>query len=411
MKRDIDALMEANNIDALLVVGPGDHNPGMVYMTGGGHLTGADLIKKRGEPAVLFHSSMERDEAAKTGLATRSYANYPIMEYLKETKGNRVEAAAIRYARMLGDLGVTSGRVALYGQADLSTAFPIFMELQRRMPGITLVGDVGGAILGAAMLTKDEAEIERIRRLGRVTTEVVGKVADYLTSQKVGEGEMLVDADGAPVTIGRVKRLIDLWLVERGAENPEGTIFAIARDAGVPHSSGNPDDVIRLGQPIVFDIFPCEAGGGYFYDFTRTWCLGYAPDQVQGIYDQVKTVFQNLLREMKPGVRFYEYQRLTCEMFEEMGHPTIMNQPDTEEGYVHSIGHGLGLRVHERPFSGSTALAEDVLAPGSVVTVEPGLYYPERGLGVRLEDTIYVHPDGKIETLVEYPLDLVLNMK
>src|SRR5512138_730848 len=124
--------MQANNIDALLVTGPGDHNPGMVYLTGGGHLTGADLIKKRGEPAMLFHASMERDEAAKTGLVTRSYANYPIMEYLKETKGNRVEAAAIRYCRMLEDVGVTSGRVALYGQADLSTAFPIFTELQRR---------------------------------------------------------------------------------------------------------------------------------------------------------------------------------------------------------------------------------------------------------------------------------------
>ncbi len=411
MKSDIDALMQANNIDALLVTGPGDHNPGMVYLTGGGHLTGADLIKKRGELAVLFHASMERDEAAKTGLATRSYASYPIMEYLKETKGNRVEAAAIRYCRMLGDLGITTGRVALYGQADLSTAFPIFTELQRRLPEVTLVGDVGGAILGAAMLTKDEAEIERIRRMGRVTTEVVGKVADFLTSQKVAGDETLVDASGQPVTIGRVKGLINLWLSERGAENPEGTIFAIGRDAGVPHSSGEPDEAIRLGQPIVFDIFPCEAGGGYFYDFTRTWCVGYAPEPVRAIYDQVKAVYQNVLREMKPGARFYESQRLTCEMFEEMGHPTVLNQPDTEEGYVHSIGHGLGLRIHERPFSGSTSLADDVLAPGSVVTVEPGLYYPERGLGVRLEDTIYVHPDGTIEVLVEYPMDLVLRMK
>ena len=337
----------------------------MVYLTGGGHLTYADLIKKRGEPAVLFHASMERDEAAKTGLTTRSYANYPVMEYLKETKGNRVAAAAIRYCHMLADLGITAGRVALYGQADLSTAFPIFTELQKRLPDVQLVGDPGGAILGAAMFTKDEAEVERIRRMGKITTEVVGKVADYLTGQKVGEGETLLDAQGAPVTIGKVKGLINLWLAERGAENPEGTIFAIGRDAGVPHSSGEPEDVIRLGQPIVFDIFPCEAGGGYFYDFTRTWCLGYAPDNVQGIYDQVKTVFHNILREMKPGARFYEYQRLTCEMFEEMGHPTVLNQPETEEGYVHSVGHGLGLRVHERPFSGSTALPEEFWRRGA----------------------------------------------
>jgi Xaa-Pro aminopeptidase len=98
-------------------------------------------------------------------------------------------------------------------------------------------------------------------------------------------------------------------------------------------------------------------------------------------------------------------------MFEEMGHPTVLNQPETETGYVHSLGHGLGLRVHERPFSGPTALPEDILAPGSVVTVEPGLYYPERGLGVRLEDTVCVRADGKIEVLAEYPKDLVLKMK
>jgi Xaa-Pro aminopeptidase len=312
---------------------------------------------------------------------------------------------------MFSDLGISAGRVALYGVVDLSMAYPIFVELQKRMPEITLVGDLGSAILGTAMLTKDEAEVERIRQMGKVTTQVVGRVADYLTSQKVGEGEALVGEDGQPVTIGRVKGLINLWLAELGAENPEGTIFAIAHDAGVPHSSGEPGDVIRLGQPIVFDIFPCEAQGGYFYDFTRTWCLGYAPAEVKGIYEQVRTVYQTVMKELKPGTQYYEYQKLACEMFEEMGHPTVLNQPDTEEGYVHSLGHGLGLHIHERPFSGASALPEDKLLPGSVVTVEPGLYYPARGLGVRLEDTVWVRPDGSIEILAEYPLDLILPMK
>ncbi len=417
MKSDLDAIMQANDIDVLLAIGPGQHNPSMVYLTGGAHLTGADLIKKRGEPAVLFHGSMERDEAAKTGLVTRAYSNYRMSDYLKETadamhpNGDRAAAVAVRYCHMFSDLGISAGRVAVYGRVEMNTFYPIFAELQKRMPEITLVGDFGGAILGEAMLTKDEAEVERIRRMGKITTEVVGKVADYLTSQKVGEGEALIGADGQPVTIGRVKGLIDLWLSERGAENPEGTIFSIGHDAGVPHSTGDPDQVIRLGQPIVFDIFPCEAGGGYYYDFTRTWCLGYAPAAVQGIYDQVRTVFQNLLRELKPGTHFTQYQRLTCEMFEEMGHPTVLNQPDTEEGYVHSVGHGVGLRIHERPASGQMALPGDFLAPGSVVTIEPGLYYPARNLGVRLEDTVYVRPDGTIEVLAEYPLDLVLKMK
>ncbi len=403
MKSDIDAIMRENDVDALLVVGPGQHNPAMVYLTGGAHLTGADLIKKRGEPPVLFHGSMERDEAAKTGLETRSYSRYPLSECIKEANGDQVQGIAIRYARMFADLGIQGGRVALYGRVDLSTFWPIFSALQNRMPDLTLGGDVGGAMLGRAMMTKDESEIERIRRMGRITTEVVGMVADFLTGQKVGQDEVLLGTDGQPVTIGQVKGLINRWLLERGAENPEGTIFSMGHDAGVPHSTGRADQAIRLGQPIVFDIFPCEEGGGYFYDFTRTWCLGYAPDEVQGIYDQVQTVYNTVLREMKPGARFAEYQKLACEMFEEMGHPTPLSQPDTEAGYVHSLGHGVGLRIHERPFSGATAAPDDVLAPGSVITVEPGLYYPERGMGVRLEDTVCVRADGTIEVLAEYP--------
>jgi Xaa-Pro aminopeptidase len=410
MKSDLDAIMQANDIDVLLVVGPAQHNPAMFYLTGGGHITGADLIKKRGETGVIFCGAMERDEAARTGLIPRSYASYSYKEIIQEAGGNPVVASAIRYCRMFADLGIHSGRVALYGKADLSTAFPIFYELTKRMPEITLVGDVRGEVLGSAMATKDEAEIERVRRMGKITTEVVGKTADYLTSRAVEE-EVLLAENGAPLTLGRVKGLINLWLSELGAENPEGTIFSIGRDAAVPHSSGNPEEVIRLGKTIVYDIYPCEAGGGYFYDFTRTWCLGYAPDEVQAVYENVSTVFHTVMAELEAGKPFKHYQARACEMFEAMGHPTVQSNPETDDGYVHSLGHGLGLKVHERPFSGANALDADVLEPGVVVTVEPGLYYPDRGFGVRLEDTVALHADGRFEVLADYPLDLVLPMK
>lgn len=410
MKSDIDAIMQANDIDVLLVTGSAKHNPAMAYLTGGGHISAADLIKKRGETAVLFHGSMEREEAARTGLVTRSYSNYSFAEINREANGDRVVGAAIRYKRMLKDLGITAGRVAIYGQVDLSIQFPIFYELQKQMPDITLVGDVGGVILGTAMFTKDQPEVERIRKMGKVTTEVVGCVADYLTSRRVKD-DVLVEPNGEPVTIGKMKGLINLWLAERGAENPEDTIFAIGRDAGIPHSSGTPSDLMRLGQTIVFDIYPCEAGGGYFYDFTRTWCLGYAPDAVQALHEQVRTVFHTLKQEIKTGVSFSQSNIRTCELFEAMGHPTPLTNANTEEGYVHSVGHGVGLKIHERPFSGFSAVKEDVLKPGVVVTLEPGLYYPERGMGVRLEDTLWARPDGTFEVLAEYPEDLVLPVK
>ncbi len=410
MKKDIDSLMGDSDVDALLVTGSAQHNPAMVYLTGGAHLTKADLIKKRGCAPVLFYSSMERDEAAKTGLETRNLGDYRLHELQRQMGGDLLLATVERYRRMFSDVGVISGRVALYGKIESSEAYALFTALQDALPGITLIGEFETSILLSAMSTKDEDEVEQIRRMGQKTIEVVDMVADFLTSRDV-QDQVLIKSDGSPLTIGDVKRRINLWLAERCAENPEGTIFAIGHDAGVPHSSGTDSDQLQLGKTIVFDIFPCEPGGGYFYDFTRTWCLGYAPVEAQVLYDDVLAVYKQVMGELQVGTPCMEYQQQTCELFEARGHTTIMSDPQTQEGYVHSLGHGLGLHVHERPSFRISSSEGDRLEPGVVVTIEPGLYYPQRDMGVRLEDTVWVRPNGGIEVLVEYPLDLVLPMK
>jgi len=402
--------MHTYQLDAILVTGPGQHNPAMVYLTGGGHMTNADLIKKYGEEPVLFFNPMERDEAARTGLRTKNLADYKLNELIKEAGGDQIKATALRYKLMLSELGVTRGRVAIYGKGEIGAGYAIFSALQTEMPGLSLVGESGDSMLMQAMSTKDPQEIERIRRMGRITTAVVGETAEFLTSHTVND-EILFKPDGTPLTIGEVKRHINLWLAEREADNPEGTIFAIGRDAGVPHSTGTATDVLRLGQTIVYDIFPCETGGGYYYDFTRTWCLGYAPDPVQALYQDVLDVYLQVISEMQVGTACKIYQERTCALFEANGHPTIKTNPAVQEGYVHSLGHGLGLRVHERPWFGATASDADRLEPGAVFTIEPGLYYPEKGMGVRLENSAWVRPGGQIEVLAEYPMDLVLPMK
>jgi len=410
MKTDLDSLMQKYNIDALLVSGPGQYNPAMVYLTGGGHMTSADLIKVRGKEPVLFCNPMERDEAARSGLRTINLADYKLDELRAQIGGDPLKATAERYRLMFQDAGLTSGRVALYGLLEAGSAFALFNAVQAAMPDVTLVGEYGDSLLLEAMATKDAEEVRRMRRMGQITVEVVGMVADFLTSHPTRD-EVLLKADGEALTIGDVKSQINRWLAERGADNPEGTIFAIGRDGGVPHSTGTSTDPLRKGQTIVFDIFPCEAGGGYHYDFTRTWCLGYASDEAWALYEDVLSVYRQVMAELRAGELFKRYQERACELFQAQGHLTIKEDPQTQVGYVHSIGHGLGLRVHERPASRLSASDADRLAPGVVVTVEPGLYYPERGLGVRLEDTVWVRPDGGIEILAEYPLDLVLAMK
>ena len=408
MKSDLDRLMHEKNIDAILVTGPAQHNPAMYYMTGGGHLTSADLTKARGKAPVLFYNPMERDEAAATGLQTKNLIDYNLKDLLKQADGDTVLAVALRYKKMLSEQGQTAGRMALYGKMDVGAGYALFAALQKIMPDLEIVPETSrDSLLLQAMATKDEAEIAHIRQMGQITTEVVGRVAEFLGAQKAKD-EILVQPDGQPWTIGDVKRRINLWLAELGAENPEGTIFAIGRDAGVPHSTGTASDLLRLGQTIVFDIFPCQAGGGYYYDFTRTWCLGYAPDAAQALYDDVYAVYQKVMGELQVNASFAQYQDRTCELFEAQGHPTIKSNDFLQEGYVHSLGHGLGLHVHERPWAGSNASKEDILAPGVVVTIEPGLYYPEKEMGCRLEDTVWVRPDGKMEILAEFPLDLVI---
>ena len=355
---------------------------------------------------------MERDEAAKSGLKLIPYSKYDYEAALKKANGDLLLASALRNQLMFEEVGVTKGRVGVYGNYDLSAIFGQLSHLQKLLPEIEFVGEPReDSIFMRAMETKDVTEADRIRKMGKVTTTVVGKVRDYLTACEVNNDEVLLKEDCTPLTVGDVHSKIRLWVSEHGAELPSGFIFAIGRDAGVPHSAGNPTDLMKLGQTIVFDIYPAEAGGGYYYDFTRTWSLGYATPEAQELFDQVKDIYDRLMDNFDLNTPFKHYHQMTCEYFESKGHQTPLHTKAPVEGYVHSLGHGVGLNIHERPFSGFTTGDDQRLAPGVIITSEPGLYYPEKGMGFRIEDTLWVNPEGTVEKLADFPYDFVLPMK
>ncbi len=409
MQTDLDRIMQEADFDALLIFGPAHHNPAMVYFTGIRHLSWGFLLKKRGQPAVHVHDPMERGESAATGLPTRSFSEFDYEKLRLQMGGDATRVVAEIIHRILKDYKIT-GRVGVYGKHEVGSTFSILKDLEGRANGIDFIGeDHARSVLMQARMTKSADEIDRIRRMGKITTSVVSDVANFLTALDVRDN-LLVDREGQPVTIGDVKTKINLWLAMRGAENPKGTIFSIGRDAGIPHSTGIDSDPIPVGQPIVFDIYPCEIGGGYFYDFTRTWSLGFATDEVQSAYQDVLDVYQTVSNSILPNTPCRQYQDQTCELFEAKGHPTIQSSPGTTDGYVHTVSHGLGLDVHESPAFRNMEENKDLMLPGIVFTIEPGLYYPDRGLGVRIEDTVWVRSDGELEILADFPKDLVLKL-
>jgi Xaa-Pro aminopeptidase len=399
--------MEKRDLDAFVVAGRAYGNPAMYYMTTGANLGAGWVIQKRGGEPILLCSPMERDEAAASGLTVVTLNKYDFVSILREEE-DRLAATVELYRRVFDDLGV-SGRVGFYGEADQGRSWVLLNTLNAQLEDITVHGEFETTLIDEARATKDAIEAARIEEMGACTCRVVKRTIDYLRSHEVGKETLLQD-DGTPLTIGRVQEEINRFISEERLEDPEGFIFSIGRDAGVPHNKGRPEDVLALGQTIVFDIFPCEPGGGYFFDMTRTFCLGYAPPEVEDAYHDVEQCVEMLLDAYEVGQEARRYQRTTCEFFEERGHPTIASDSKTENGYVHSVGHGLGLAIHEEPRFNDDSTNTDVLQPGHVFTCEPGLYYPERGYGIRIEDVIWIDDAGGVHDLTDFPKELVIEL-
>ncbi len=408
MKRDIDRLMQERGIDVAIVTGAVKGNATMYYMVNGAGISHAIVIKKRGEEPVLLCGSMEREEAAASGLKTIDTSKYNILEMIKESDGDRLAASVKYYQTIFEEFGV-KGRVAFYGQGDVGRNWEFLKALDEGLPDVTVIGEFIDDIFITARMTKGPEELDRIREMGRKTCEVVGHIADFMKSHKVDGGKLMKD-DGSPLTIGDCKAEIKMSLARRKIIEEVDTIFAIGRDAGIPHSRGNDSDPIELGKTIVFDIFPQEAGGGYFFDMTRTFVLGEASQEILDSYKTLEECYDAVAPTLEMGEKASVYQIRTCDFFEARGIETPRTDPHVRNGYVHSLGHGIGLDVHEKPtlsdFSGNT----DTLVPGSIFTVEPGLYYPDKGYGMRIEDVYYVHEDGTVENLTNFPRGLVLEV-
>ena len=408
MKSDLDRLMAARNLEAIVVVGDETYSAPRDYLTNGAQVTGGLVLKKRGSDPVMVVNPMETEEAAASGLKVYSYHDFDYSELIKAANGDRSKANIGLWERVLRQNEVPPGKIGIYGTSDVNVYIEMVRDLNQ-MEEYEFVGERGMTVFDEAYITKDAQEIERLKSVADRTSATLQATWDFIASHRA-QGETVVKENGSPLTIGDVKRFVRRTLLDHDLEDTH-MIFAQGRDGGFPHSRGQSDMPLQLGQAIVFDLFPREFGGGYFHDVTRTWCIGYAPEEVQKTYDTVMRAFELASQAYEePGQPAYALQEAVLDYYEDLGHPTQRSQPSTTSGYIHTLGHGIGLNIHERP-SISHVQRTDRLQAGNVLTIEPGLYYPEKGYGVRVEDSVYIDEDGKMITLTDFHKKLVIELK
>jgi Xaa-Pro aminopeptidase len=190
-----------------------------------------------------------------------------------------------------------------------------------------------------------------------------------------------------PLTSEKLRAIIDTAILQAGGLASH-TIVAGGRQACDPHEPGH--GPLRAHEPIIIDVFPRSRKTGYYGDITRTVVKGRPSEHVRKLYYTVARAQDVAFASLESGAKGATIHSAVSQFFNREGYRTGRHNGKME-GFFHGTGHGLGLDIHESPRL--SPASTDVLRPGHVVTVEPGLYYPDIG-GVRLEDVASVTPNG-----------------
>lgn len=209
---------------------------------------------------------------------------------------------------------------------------------------------------------KDESEIESLKKAASIGEEVFGEVLCFI---KEGKTEKEVAA------------FIDYQLKLKGAQGPSfDTICVSGANTSLPH--GVPTDKkLAKGEFITMD-FGCKVNG-YCSDMTRTVALGSVTHEMAKVYDVVLKAHLAASEKVKAGASCKDLDAIARNIIKENGYG---------EYFSHSLGHGVGLKIHEQP--NLSPKSEAILKVGNVVTVEPGIYIPGK-FGVRIENTMIVN--------------------
>jgi Xaa-Pro aminopeptidase len=349
----IKRLQEGLDVDALYV----SNLPNVRYLCGFTGSNGALLV---GPHAAWFLTDGRYRTQAAGEVVGAEVEVYGLPDQL---------GAALR--RIAAELGVA--RVGF--EAD-HVAVAAAERLKEHFPGAELVPRSG--LVESLRRVKEPEELDRIRAAAQLADEGLAYILGQLRPG-ITERELAI--------------LLESHMRLEGAEAVSfPAIVAAAERSALPHAHPS-DRIIEQGRFLLFDL-GCIVDG-YCSDLTRTVVIGHADDRHREIYELVALAQQAGLDALRAGRTGADVDKAARDVIAGAGYG---------EAFGHSLGHGVGIEIHEAPTLRSTSV--DVLEAGNVVTVEPGIYLPGWG-GVRIEDLTVVTESGQ-ETLSRSPKELIV---
>ena len=395
MRGELDAILAENDVEALLLSSDSFRDANMYYFT---KFLAPDpfiFLKRVDADPIVVVNQMEYPRAQKQSIIkdVKSYIDYNYLKAVKTAK--EPQLGAMKFIAKVAEKEL--GRET---KICVPPNFPVIAADALRNEGLNIKPMFG--VVEKARETKDINEVEEIKAVQAITEEVTTEAIESIANSDVDSNGTLL-FNGEPLTVSRIKSFFGRKLLDNGCLIEEDIIVACGPKASDPHYVGEPEDELKADQPIILDIYPRSIQKRYWTDMTRTIVKGRASDKVKKMFDAVFEAKNASLDAIQAGALGSHVYDVCCDVLEKAGYETTRGGKKITKGMPHSLGHGVGLQIHESPRM--SELYTSPLKAHSVVTVEPGLYDPQIG-GVRLEDIIEVTKSGynnltKMETQLE----------
>lgn len=354
----------------LLMVADSDHDANMLYAVGMFVPDPFIYMRIRGRHFVVM-SDLEIDRAKEQAKNCRVISLSQCQQKLRRAGYKSTGfAQVIRLVMKEHDVG----------KIFVPSNFSYGLALELRDLGVKVKVKPGAFFPKREIKTPDE--VNKISAALMMAEVGLAEAMQALKSAKIGNGRSLI-YHHTKLTSEKLRSIIDTAIMQASGLASH-TIVAGGVQACDPHEGGH--GPLKANEPIIMDVFPRSQKTGYFGDITRTVVKGRASEAARKMYGTVLHGQKAAFQMMRAGTATAKIHAAVMDIFQKNGYKT--GRVDGRmQGYFHGTGHGLGLEIHEAPRVGSTSNGK--LKAGQVVTVEPGLYYPEVG-GVRLEDVALV---------------------